>query len=353
MKTLFQCEIEYKPLPHLMQLYTGFFELEKKGIISLKVVPKKTNKYDAPVINVTVNNKYKVVYDTMDGLIWINGTLEENLKHFQENYKSDFYFKRSYTPTLEAYNNTGGKLLPLGLNYNIHPDKNILHLNPTLNDKFKYIAKTNGLLKKLLKKSFFYTSDFEYFPVDAAEDRILFLTRVWNPYDGRPEASKIHREQINETRINCITACQKAFGKRFTGGLFMDDFSKKHYQSLAIPFSFTNKSSFVQAVKDHTICIATTGLHDSIGWKMGEYVAASRAIVSEPLKYQLPGNFEKDRNYYEFENADHLLKRIQFLLDNRAEKLKMMEDNFRYYNNYVKPDVMLLNTLITVCNSSN
>lgn len=39
----------------------------------------------------------------------------------------------------------------------------------------------------------------------------------------------------------------------------------------------------MRLMKQSRICIATTGLHDSIGWKFAEYVVAGRTIVIEPL----------------------------------------------------------------------
>lgn len=51
-------------------------------------------------------------------------------------------------------------------------------------------------------------------------------------------------------------------------------------------------------VKESDICITTTGLHRSIGWKFAEYIAASKAIVTEKLNYspgtELKANFTRE-----------------------------------------------------------
>ena len=78
MRKLFHCEIEYMPSPHLMQIYAGFFKLQQEGVIDLHLKPKKYVPRSIPVVHATINKKYKVVYDTQDGLIWINNTLEES-----------------------------------------------------------------------------------------------------------------------------------------------------------------------------------------------------------------------------------------------------------------------------------
>ena len=61
---------------------------------------------------------------------------------------------------------------------------------------------------------------------------------------------------------------------------------------------------FLNIVKSSDICIATTGLHKSIGWKFGEYIAASRAIITEPLYYEIPGELKRGSNYLEFRNVE-------------------------------------------------
>ena len=352
MRKLFHCEIEYMPSPHLMQIYAGFFKLQQEGVIDLVLKPKKYIQRTIPVVQATINKKYKVVYDTQDGLIWINNSVEENLKFFQQNYPVDYYFKRSFHPQMEAYKPDGCKIFPLGFNYNIHPDENLLHLSETPYDKFKYFIKTNHQLKKIFNKRFYYAKDFEYYPIKNNRDKILFLTRVWNP-EGEDVASnedKEHREMINAQRVRYLDVCKKMYGERFTGGLWRDDFSAKYYSQYALPFNQTSKSTFIKRVKEHTICIATTGLYNSIGWKMGEYVAASRAIVSEPLLFQVPGNFKKDQNYFEFDSEEKLLQQIDLLLNNKDLLVQTMKNNYHYYNNYLKPDILVLNTLVTIAN---
>ena len=350
MRALFECELEYLPSPHLMQIYAGFFELQKKGVVNL-TIRRKSGNPNVPIITVIVNKKYQVIYDTLDGLTWIAGTVKDNLIHFKNTYNVDFYFKRSFHKQLLDYTPVGCKVLPLGLNYNVQPDKNLLSLNETIKDKIKYVMKSSQYLTWITNKRFFYTSDFEYYQTQYKQDRILFLTRLWNPIDAKSDYAKRHREQINAMRVECIEACQKEYKGIFTGGLIKDDFADKHYRSFIIPNSLTDKSRYLQAVKEHSICIATTGLHDSIGWKLGEYVAASRAILSEPLKYELPGDFAKGKNYFEFENADQLLQQISILLENRALVIQTMQNNYDYYNNYVKPEKLVLNTLFSVINT--
>ena len=344
MNAVFDCKIEFLNSPHLLQLYTGFFELEKKGIAKLTFTHTNKSKNALAIATVIVNNRYKVIYDALDGLSWKKGTKEENLQHFQKNYPCDFYFKRSYTSEMQNYAPPGCRVLPLGFNYNIQPEANLLPFNPTLKDKAIYILKTNPVTKLFSGKNFFYAKDFEQAP-GSSNNKILFITRLWNPDEALSEGSKLHRKRINAMRVSCIEACREKYKDQFTGGLIVDAFTAKEYPHLGLPDKLTNKKGYLNAIKEHAICIATTGLHNSIGWKMAEYVAASKAIVSEPLHFELPGNFEKNKNYIEFKNVDELISQIDMLLQHPAMKQEMMKQNHDYYNHFLKPEMLVLNTL--------
>ena len=178
--------------------------------------------------------------------------------------------------------------------------------------------------------------------------KILLLARLWNPDDVTSPSLKSERETINKKRIAYIRACRKEFSDQFIGGLQGDDFSRLHAKDLVMPDSLTRRKNFLQLVKQSDICIATTGLHDSIGWKFAEYVAASRAVISEPLMYQLPGNFESGKNYLTYTNKDELVMQIHFLLDNKKSMKEMMDRNFEYYHDYVSSDKLVLNTLLKI-----
>ena len=68
-------------------------------------------------------------------------------------------------------------------------------------------------------------------------------------------------------------------------------------------------------------------------------------IVTEPLYNEVTGKFEKDKNYYEFRTPEELVEIIGELINNKKKILDMMNKNYEYYNNYLRPDVLILNTI--------
>ncbi len=330
----FQCDIAYSPSMHLAQVYAGFQALQKQGIVNLRYL-SATSAHNKPVIKATINGR-DVIYDTLDGLNWIKGTVQENLQHFKNNISADFYFKRSFNSQVAHHAPANCKVFPLGFNYQLRDELNF----------------RKGI--KLLMKDIFFgkrglpASDFEALPVPGNKFKILFLTRLWDPSEVEMEHVKEDRERINSIRISAVKACKKEFPQYFTGGLLKDDFSLKHAGDLVVPADITGKRNFLQQVKDHPVCIATAGLHGSLGWKFGEYVAASRAIITEPMDYEVTGDFTSSKNYLEFTNEDELLNNIYYLLKNPGALQEMMTANWKYYHEYLKPEKLIFNTLIKI-----
>lgn len=98
-------------------------------------------------------------------------------------------------------------------------------------------------------------------------------------------------------------------------------------------------------MKKSDICIGSTGLHKSIGWKTGEYVAAARAIVAERFQYQVTGNFEENINYIPFDSVDECLSAVEKLYHDPEAVYQMKLSNEAYYAKYLRPEKQIFNAL--------
>ncbi|MBY6917959.1 hypothetical protein FDB64_12330 [Clostridium botulinum] len=324
--------------PHLQQLFCGFIELNKKNIIKLYVNRNIIN--NECFLKAKINGN-TIIYDTAD-----NGDYFIKDSEFE---KCDYYFKRSYDKKriIKKFGEIGlKKIKPLGLNYLVYGNSSIIN-----GIKGNYIIKSKNLIKNIDNISSFknyYMSDFENIPYYNKDFKINFFTRVWSDNNAVITNEKYREKlkKINDVRAECIRTCKKEFGDRFIGGLQRDDFSTKYYKDCIIEDeSLVKRSIFLDNVKKSNICISTTGLHDSIGWKMGEYVAASRGIVSEKLMYEVPGEFSDGKNFLEFGDINQCLSSIYKLVDDKYYLEKMMFENWNYYHNNVRPDILVFNTI--------
>jgi hypothetical protein len=338
---------------HLQQIYTGFSELLRKRFVNLELIKKSNVLTQSALLKVIVNSKYRVIYDTSDGFNYLVGQgRNENLSYLSKILDEvDFYFKRSYSASIISTLKNREKVYPLGLSYFVSSESNFGEtISVNFADRFKMLIKRHASLSKLFRvaDARFNIEQFEYFPRIGDNSKILFMAKVWDPKDCEccnPEAIIL----MNNIRAECIRLCRKEFGTLFLGGLVIDKYAIKNYSDCLLPDDrISKRHEFLKRVKESDICIATTGLHNSIGWKFGEYVAASKAIVSEKLYYELPGEFVPRRNYLEFTTPEECVQAIYELINDKALRFKLMLNNYRYYHTYVRPDILVMNTLLTV-----
>ena len=102
-----------------------------------------------------------------------------------------------------------------------------------------------------------------------------------------------------------------------------DDYAMRNFKDSLLPDgNLSNKRKYLEILKNFSICVTTTGSNRSNGWKLGEYVALSKAIITEPLHFQVPGNFTGEVNYLEFTSPDELAVTATRLFDDKNCGLK-------------------------------
>ena len=67
-------------------------------------------------------------------------------------------------------------------------------------------------------------------------------------------------------------------------------------------------------------------------------VAAGRAIVTEPLRYTLPGGFEEGKNYKTYTSPAQCEEQLRQLLADPAAILAMAQHNAAYYQAWLRPE---------------
>ena len=323
-------------LAHNAQIVAGFRMLHKQGW-NIKIIASSG---DAPafapnaaLVRVTYRGK-TIFYDLWDGY-----HVPDEMRRALD--QADIYFKRSYSPqkNLELFPESCHKIYPLGFNYHVTSPG-----TPFAEPLWKAAAKQ--LLGRVPDR--YYTPDkFEGVTVPPkGAPRILFLTRLWDDQEpGLSEPVQQERIRINRMRIDIIRALKQRFGDSFTGGLNDTPLSRNLAPDLIVSPELTERKQYLRTLHAHDICIASTGLHESIGWKTGEYVAAAKAIVSEPLCYQVPGGFQEGTHYLAFNSTEECLAAVEALLDSPDKLLAMKKANEAYYHSHLRPDILVKNTL--------
>ncbi len=352
---MLKCEVyAYSTSPHVSQLYTGFSLLALKGEIRLlqrstnyshkgRALMRNLEPHQLDGLFAVVNGQKVLFYDTRDSSEFYDEALET----------ADAYFKRSYSHS-KIPERHKHRLFPLGLNYELYTARL---------DRYRL---SRLLLRKSLFKSFpkrflrnaAAVAPLGFVPTPAnmcakpgpgLEPRVLFMVRAWDPDDNPPGLTpeqKEERVRINETRARCLSLLSRELGDRFCGGFAHTAYANRHFRNLLLKDRrYSRKGTYVSLLQRHPICVATTGLHGSIGWKMGEYVAFSRAIVSERLNYSVPCGFEEKKNYLKFDDPEECVHQTMELVENKELRRQMMENNRHYYETCLAPERLILRTL--------
>ena len=301
---------------HFYQAIFGYRQLQTGGIVSLKI--DFSSNQNIPYNNIflcQVNGK-KIFYDLSDGTQ--NFELEECRKFLQEH--DAVIFKRAYDEVLYGKE---PRIFPYGLNYiALYPFYMILGLKFNF---FKYHWLQMSPAKEhwwsMQKAGRQYTIP------------ILFCTRLWEKQD-----------EINESRIMLAYKLRKYF-KDAIVGISDTPLSRKLCRDLILPPQVTQRKKFIDLTNRSAVCITTTGLWRSTGWRFGEFVSAGKAIVSEPLCYKVPGDLQEGKNYLTFSSIDEALHNCETLLQDNDKRNAMEIENLNYYFQYLKPDTLIMNTL--------
>jgi hypothetical protein len=354
------CLIRLGEVPlHLYQITAGFLLLAHQGIINLKVerISKNNKKLPYNMLEVIVNGKIRILYDTNDGYDNLLNEGQNYIRFYNDLLQDyDLCFKRSFSKLYNEKLNEKGKIYPLGLNYMTSIKGNVAH-SAMPHDPFK--EKVKKVIRKLPFSEYYngqyYINKFEDIPRISSNPKILFMARLWDingDFEGQISSDKKEeRHYINESRAECIRTCRRIFGDSFFGGVSPSKFAYDYYPDIVIEDKkLTKRNNYLNRVKDSDICISTMGLHKSIGWKFAEYIAASKSIITEELNYELPGNIKEGQNYLVFKTPDECINKIKLLLDDSTLRQEMMLKNFQYYHENIRPDRLVLNSLITVLN---
>lgn len=324
---------------HCSQIVSGFILLKKQKLIDLKIIA--SDQSFTSMVEVIINNSIRVVYDMADGYHFDLDSVKDYLLGV------DYIFKRSYREECHSDIAFCNKIHPLGLNYHVTTKNNPLD---KWKEKGKIIKLTKWYIKELMGLNYhqkFYVENFEDLPrLNNEKPTILLSARTWGPSD---DARLVEEETMimNKMRADCIRMLRSRFGSKFIGGFTPRKEAIELYPDCLLDSSVTDRDNFLHIMKHSDICISTIGLHKSNGWKLGEYVAASKGIVSEKLYYYVP-HFMKNINYLEFTTPYECIEQVEALVNDSDKLFQMKKDNYQYYINNLRPDKIVLNTLVPI-----
>jgi hypothetical protein len=245
---------------------------------------------------------------------------------------SDVYAKRNINT--QHLNPLSYKVIPFGLNWACHSRTSAIALLTAVAATLPGASK--GRLREVYR--FLVTPHwraFEHPPDQPVDSTILFQTRVWEPAEAPGD------EIVNDERIHLLCELRRAFGARVVGGVVPTPFARQHYPNLITPLP-CRQPQFIRRAKKPLIGIYFRGLFGSVAFKMAEYLAASKCIVSEPISNQLDEPISHLKTY---KSTDECLSACDFFLSNPREAQEARRASWDYYRRDVSPQAHIARLL--------
>lgn len=173
---------------------------------------------------------------------------------------------------------------------------------------------------------------------------VFFVSTYWHLSDVLWGEDHTHEgydhfvNMANQNRLSYINVASTIDGIEFEGGLWSSHDEIYNSKGDKISYShFISTKEYITKTKQ-SICVFNTpavwGCHS---WKLAEYMAMSKAIISMPLKNELPEPLVDGENVVFVNNEDEMRAAIIKIANDDAFREKLERGAFEYYKKYMAP----------------
>ena len=328
-------KVRLNPLNHIQ--YASFYIYALREIFGAKAVCFDS----APFKDLSLDAQ------TSRGLLFtIKGTEQSEIKYYicgNDSYRIDeeiYEWCDVYASVNANLANTPGrdKLVSLAPSFAIRTGGTGSIILTALSNSIPYLKASHGHklktfignYKRLLNRPY-YT---DMMPEKSRNDYIFFCSTLWYSDEWNR-----NDETVNARRANFIRACKEIDGIRFEGG-FVAQGERSSADLFSDCLSITSYpyQTWLQKTKESALVFNTPAFWDCHGWKLGEYLALGKAIISTPLSNDLPAPLTHGVNIHFVENDKESMKEaIRFIMAHPEYKEKLEQGAKGYWDKYGTP----------------
>lgn len=146
-------------------------------------------------------------------------------------------------------------------------------------------------------------------------------------------------EKTNNLRSEFIRTCKSNSNCTFEGGLLSRSNNQtiKQYSDV-ITNQYFPAAIYLQNIKKSAFVFNTPAAWACHGWKLGEYLAMGKAIISTPFENEMPEKMIHGENIYFVESESQMEAAVNILLSDKALRKKLEKGAKDYYDKWLKPD---------------
>lgn len=147
---------------------------------------------------------------------------------------------------------------------------------------------------------------------------------------------------VNRVRAVFIRACKSLTEVNFEGGFFSNrtDESAVQFADCLYSKKITIKE-YLYKTKKYAIVFNTPAFWNCHGWKLAEYMALGKAIISLPLTNDLPKPLEHGVNIHFVNDETEIARAVEFIMKNSEYRKKLESGARLYWESFGEPEIAL------------
>lgn len=173
--------------------------------------------------------------------------------------------------------------------------------------------------------------------IPSEDNYIFFLSTLWHSDDYNKNDNG-----VNLRRAHFIRACKSISNCYYEGGLLGGNFSSNELFSDVVTMQSVAFSDWIEKTKRSALVFNTPAFWDCHGWKLGEYLALGKCIVSTKLSNDLPYPLEHGVNIHFVEDTEKSMREaIEYILAHPDYRHKLEQGAKEYWEKYGTPEASL------------
>ncbi|MFL9831979.1 hypothetical protein ABS764_14095 [Flavobacterium sp. ST-87] len=244
----------------------------------------------------------------------------------------DVYGKINYDKTVWQHGEMAKKIISIGPGFGIkiwnlfktlfYMGVNFYKFKTHISNKRDFVANYWRQYKRL------YIS--KYYPEVSSKNEVFFISSIWRK-----------EKDTNDYRALFIECCKENRKVVFEGGFASrTDGNNLGYDNLVTSAKIPLKV-YVKKIKKSAIVFNTPAVLSCHGWKLAEFLALGKAIITTPHFNELPADLLNYEHLIYANNKETIQKAIDELITDENLKKQIQIAGREYFEEYLAPEAVI------------
>lgn len=169
--------------------------------------------------------------------------------------------------------------------------------------------------------------------IKSEDDYVFFLSTLWYSDEWNQ-----NDKTVNLRRAHYVRVCKSIPGITFEGGLLGDAFSSNQLFADVYTDRRETFANWLEKTKRSAFVFNTPAFWNCHGWKLGEFLALGKCIISTPLSNDLPHPLEHGVNiHFVEENEQSIREAVEYILAHPDYRHKLERGARDYWEKWGTP----------------